>query len=96
MEAEYTIENNKLIFNYRFNKPLDNYYEIMKYNNITQLEFGYYSKFNQPIDNLPNSLTHLELGSKFNQEIFNLPNSLTYLMFNTYSYFNKEIDNLQI
>jgi hypothetical protein len=89
---EYLIENNKMIFDKFFKKPLDNYYKIMEYNNITFLELGLL--FNQPIDNLPNSLTHLEfyIYSKFNQEINNLPNSLTHLTLGLE--FNQEINNL--
>ncbi len=34
-------------------------------------------RFNQSIDNLPNSITHLTLGNYFNQPINNLPNSIT-------------------
>ncbi len=34
------------------------------------------SIFNQSIDNLPNSITHLTLGERFNQPINNLPNSI--------------------
>ncbi len=37
------------------------------------------SIFNQPIDNLPNSISHLTLGRYFNQPIINLPNSITNL-----------------
>jgi hypothetical protein len=54
------------------------------------LRLGEY--FNQPIDNLPNSITHLELGLRFNQSIDNLPNSITYLKLG--SKFNKPINNL--
>ncbi len=37
------------------------------------------SIFNQSIDNLPNSITHLTLGWNFNQSINNLPNKITHL-----------------
>jgi hypothetical protein len=50
--------------------------------------------FNQPIFNLPNSLTHLTLGFLFNQEINNLPNSLTHLKLG--NCFNQEIYNLPL
>ncbi len=50
------------------------------------------SIFNQPINNLPNSITYLTLGYKFNQLINNLPNSITHL---TVGHdFNQPIDNL--
>ncbi len=35
--------------------------------------------FNQPIDSLPTSITHIEFGSDFNQPIHNLPHSITHL-----------------
>jgi hypothetical protein len=39
------------------------------------------SYFNQPVDNLPETLTHLTFGNNFNQSVDNLPLSLTYLTF---------------
>ena len=50
------------------------------------------SKFNQPINNLPNSITHLTLGLDFNQPINNLPNSITNLTLG--QKFNQQINNL--
>jgi hypothetical protein len=62
------------------------------------LTFG--DEFNQPLDNLPQSLTHLEesrrsclthltFNREFNQSVDNLPENLIYLSFG--EYFNKEI-----
>jgi hypothetical protein len=39
----------------------------------------YSREFNKPLDDLPNTITHLTLGSKFNQSLNYLPKSLTYL-----------------
>lgn len=46
----------------------------------------------QPVDNLPLSLTHLEFGYSFNHTVENLPSSLTHLTFGVS--FNQSIDNL--
>ena len=35
--------------------------------------------FNQPVDNLPNSLKSLTFGSNFNQPLNNIPDSVSYL-----------------
>jgi len=48
------------------------------------------SKFNQEVNNLPNSITHLTFNYQFNQEVNNLPNSITHLTFGRH--FNKKID----
>ena len=50
------------------------------------------SKFNQLIDNLPPSITHLTFGTCFNQLIDNLPSSITHLTFG--HCFNQLVDNL--
>lgn len=50
------------------------------------------SLFNKSIDILPNSLTHLTMGSYFNLQIDNLPQKLTYLKLE--KSFNKKVDNL--
>jgi hypothetical protein len=52
--------------------------------------FGNY--FNQPVNNLPSTITHLQFGWKFNQPVNNLPSSITHLKFK-YD-FNQQIDNL--
>ena len=63
-------------------------------NSLTNLEFVYGSQFNQPVNNLPRSLTYLAFGCEFNQPVNNLPRSLTHLMFAEYSKFNQPVDNL--
>jgi len=39
----------------------------------------YSKKFNQLLNDLPNTITHLTLGYEFNQSLINLPESLIYL-----------------
>ena len=60
------------------------------------MTLGY--KFNQKIDNLPKSLTHLYFGffSDFNHPINNLHElkSLTHLEFHNYGNFNQPLENL--
>ena len=51
-----------------------------------------YSKFNQPVDNLPNSITHLTFGWNFKKTVNNLPHSITHLSFK--DYFNQPVNNL--
>jgi hypothetical protein len=53
-----------------------------------------FSKYNKPIDNLPLSLTHLNLGHFFNQPVNNLPTKLTHLTFG--KNFNHYVDNLPL
>jgi hypothetical protein len=55
-------------------------------------------KFTQPVDFLPEEITHLQLGRRFNQPIMNLPRSLKHLVIasNEISYcdFNQSLDYL--
>jgi hypothetical protein len=51
-----------------------------------------FSKFNQSVDNLPNTLTHINFGRRFNQSVDNLPNNLTHLTFG--AWFNQSVDSL--
>ncbi len=67
-----------------------NFSLIWNFKDYTQLTLG--ELFNQPIDHLPNSITHLILGECFNIEIKKLPESLTNLTFG--NIFNKKINNL--
>jgi hypothetical protein len=54
---------------------------------------GYFtSKFNQRVDNLPNTLTQLTFSHRFNKSVDNLPNNLTHLTFG--DDFNQLVDNL--
>ncbi len=65
-------------------------------NQYKKINFG--DKFNQPIDYLPDGITHLRFGMKFNQPIDNLPQTLKYLNISSdecaYCEFNQPIDNL--
>src|SRR5207245_621169 len=66
--------------NYNITKViLHDLFDINLLKNITHIKFT--SLFNQPIDNLPDSLISLIFGNSFNQPIDNLPNSLQYLTF---------------
>jgi hypothetical protein len=56
------------------------------------LDNNNYSKFNQPVGNLPKTLTHLTFGFCFNKSADNLPQNLTHLTFGFC--FNKPVDNL--
>ena len=78
-----------VVFNKRFNQKLIP--DIIEFLSKHQkVKFG--KDFNQFVDNLPNSLTHLKLGVDFNQPVNNLPNSLTHLKFG--KDFNQPVDNL--
>jgi hypothetical protein len=48
--------------------------------------------FNHPVDNLPNTITHISFGYVFNQPVDNLPNSITHLTFKLC--FNQPVNNL--
>jgi hypothetical protein len=50
------------------------------------------NNFNQPVDNLPQTLTKLTFGFSFNKSVDNLPQTLTNLTFG--GNFNKPVDNL--
>jgi len=50
------------------------------------------SRFNKPVNNLPESLTHLTFGWEFNQPVNNLPKGITHLTFGWI--FNQPVDNL--
>ena len=78
-------------FEYSFNNILSP--EIINFlQNHQRVDLGI--DFNQPVNNLPNSLTYLKFGElgHFNQPVDNLPNSLTYLEFGRY--FNQQINFL--
>ncbi len=70
-----------------FNNSIDNLPH-----NITSIVFSINSEFNQPINNLPSCLQHLELYDAFNQPLDNLPNGLRKLIIN--ADFNHSLDNL--
>jgi hypothetical protein len=83
---------------------INNYYDIKNKNildiskqiidkhflSITKVYFGY--EFNNPIENLPDSINWLVLGKNFNQSINKYPSCLKYLTFGFD--FNKLVDNL--
>ena len=50
------------------------------------------SKFNQPVNTLPPSITHLTFGKSFNRTVSNLSTFITHLTFG--SFFNQSVDNL--
>ena len=66
--------------------------ELNEYINIKYVEFNYY--FDEPIDKLPQSITHLTFYqfSNFNQSVDKLPQSITHLTFG--ELFNQSVDNL--
>ena len=79
-------EEEWVVFNPDFNQELTP--EVINFLSKHQrVEFG--EKFNQSVDNLPESITHLKFGKFFNQEVKNLPDSLINLEFGTY--FNQPI-----
>ena len=53
---------------------------------------GEFSRFNQLVDHLPNSVIHLIFGWDFNQSVNNLQNSITHLTFGYW--FDQQVDNL--
>jgi hypothetical protein len=80
---------NKIIFSdYLLN---DGVFEIYE-NNYNQKLFYHYSRFNQKVNHLPQSITHLIFGNDFNQEVNYLPCTLTHLTFGWV--FNQEVNHL--
>ena len=78
----YNIETKTLKIPFNFNEELNN----LPFNTkIIIFEENYYggecSKFNEKVDNLPNTITHLTFERCFNQTIVKLPNSLVELGF---------------
>ena len=95
--SDYITNNDTIIFASEFNKPLNlelinKYKNIIFSNNDNTNDIFIKSKFNQEVNNLPNSLTHLTFGYNFNQEVNNLPNSLTHLTLG--GSFNQKVNNL--
>ena len=59
---------------------------------LTYLEFSYSCIFNDTVDDLPDTLTHLIFGYAFNKSVDKLPATLTHL---TFGYnFNQSVDKL--
>ena len=73
-----------------FNQPL----ELSSFKLLTHLEFCRGSEFDQPLNALPETLTHLIFNGKFNQPLNALPGTLTHLIFRKYSHFKKPLDAL--
>jgi hypothetical protein len=99
----YKIEHDEIInfdadFNENFDDELIN--KIAKCKKIFFLNtkgFGIKSvylesKFNQSVDNLPNSLTHIKFGYNFNKSVDNLPLMIVWLEFD--KCFNQYVDIL--
>jgi hypothetical protein len=81
---------NKIIFNNY--EDLDTYL-ITNNKYIDKYHYKWkYSKFNQPLDNLPSDITNLTLGYYFNRPIDNLPSSIINLTLG--NSFNQRLDNL--
>jgi hypothetical protein len=91
--SHYNKETKTLTFNQKFNEKIQNLSEgiekIIFLENLLKI-----SIFNQPLDNLPNSLIDLYLGFAFSYPVDNLPNGLKYLRLG--HAFNHPIDNLPI
>lgn len=73
-------------------KPSFNYSISQLPASIKIIRFPYNSDFNQPVDNLPAVLEHLELYDKFNQPLDCLPQGLKRLIIN--ASFNHPLENL--
>ena len=72
----------------RFNKSISEFSRI----NLEHLVLG--AKFNQPLNNLPNSLKTLILGIEFNQPLDNLPNRIKILCCQNCIGFSHNLDYL--
>jgi hypothetical protein len=86
-EKEEINKINFIIFGRHFNKDIS---FLPQY--ITKLRFNILSYFDHPVNNLPQSLTHINFGAYFNQPLDNLPKGLIYLQVGIY--FNQPLDNL--
>lgn len=69
--------------------------DLTQYANLMMIVFDY--DFNQQINIIPNSVTHLIFGDNFNQKINRFPVSLTHLIFGEHfnQYINKYPDNIR-
>ena len=71
----------------------EQFLEVLKYKGTHFYLYDWCeSKFNQPVDSIPSSITHLIFGSKFNQPVNNLQSSITHLTFDFK--FNQPVNNL--
>ena len=95
---QYIIQNKTIIFDSEYNEIFDtSILEILP--NLNTIIFdnfrdgkNFKNKYNQPIDNLPNSIQKIFFGYAFNKLVNNLPNSIISLTFG--SQFNQLVDNL--
>jgi hypothetical protein len=95
-------DGNHLFFSDWFNKSITNLPKVLlskssKSSNIylssiKYITFGH--SFNQPVDNLPDSILGIKFGNGFNQQVNNLPINLLYLEFG--SGFNQSVDKLPV
>ena len=92
----YIIQDKTIIFNPKYNLSFSsNVLKILSNSNtiiFVNTPSSEYSTFNQPINNLPNTIITLTFGYYFNQIVDILPNSILNLTFG-YS-FNKFVDSL--
>jgi hypothetical protein len=86
----YNKETKTLTIPYIFNEELKDIPEETETIIFTE-NYGF-SVFDNSVDNLPLSLTHLTFGYWFNKPVDNLPLSLTHLTFG--DRFNQPVDNL--
>ena len=68
LEKYYNKETNTLTVHANYNSSLKELPLGTKIIIFEEVNYkGIYSKFNQPVDNLPNMLTHLTFGNYFNK-----------------------------
>ncbi len=82
LEQYYNKETQTLTLPYDFDEelcdlPLDTKVIVFEEDFIKKQ----YSKFNKPVDYLPNSITHLSFSWEFNKPVDKLPNSIIHLTF---------------
>ena len=93
LENYYNKKIKTLTIPFYFNRKLSNLpIGIKKIIFEENIKKGESSKFNQIVDDLPNSVTHLIFGKKFYQSVDNLPNRMTHLIFG--HDFSLTVDNL--
>jgi len=86
LKQYYNKETQRLTFPYDFNEELSNLpWDIKVIIFEEEHSKEQYSKFNQPVSYLPNSITHLTFGCYFNQPVDNLPKSIKKLGFSSNS-----------
>ena len=101
------IEQDQSIEIYKLNYPITHkLFGFLSWETIIQLGFDHVYKtwwfitlilifgisFNQPVNQLPNSIAHLTFDYKFNQPVNQLPNSITHLTFG--NDFNQQVNQL--